>query len=152
MHNAPSVTYPVGRSRFSAAVLSVLWSLGAVATALGGLQAPAPAWRWGAAAALLALAGLLAVRSWRRQPCGLLAWDGQDWSWMVAGDLEAGVPEVCLDLQRRMLVRWVGDGAIRWLWLEQAGSPAHWDDLRRAVYSRARSAALPEAEQTAAKT
>jgi toxin CptA len=152
MHNAPSVIYPVGRSRFAAAVLSILWLLGALATALGWLQAPAAAWRWGGAGALLAVLGLLAARSWWRQPSGLLAWDGEGWSWSVMGGQESGVPEVCLDLQQRILVRWVGGGTTRWLWLERAVRPAHWDDLRRAVYSRARSAVLPEAEQSAAKT
>lgn len=152
MHNAPSVSYPVGRSRFAAAVLSVLWLLGAVATVSGWLHAPAAVGRWGGAAVLLALAGLLAARNWRRQTSGLLAWDGEGWSWSGAGALETGMPEVCVDLQNRMLVRWVAGGTTRWFWLERADRTAHWDDLRRAVYSRARSAALPEAEQSAAKT
>ena len=152
MHNAPSVSYPVGRSRFAAAALSMLWLLGALATVLSWLQAPVSAWRWGGAAALLLLVGLLAARSWWRQPSGLLTWDGEGWSWSVAGVVETGVPEVCLDLQHRMLIRWVAGGATRWLWLELSARPSHWDDLRRAVYSRARSAALPEAEQSAAKT
>jgi len=152
MHNAPSVTYPVGRSRFAGGLLAALWLLGTLATVLGWLQAPAAAWRWGGAAALLLLAGLVALRSWWRQPSGLLAWDGEGWSWSVGGVAETGAPEVCIDLQQRMLVRWAGSGPTRWLWLERAGRPAHWDDQRRAVYSRARSAALPEAEQSAAKT
>lgn len=45
---------------------------------------------------------------------------------------------VALDLQGCVLLRWrAGRGAVGWLWLDRASAPARWDDLRRAVYSRA---------------
>jgi toxin CptA len=55
--------------------------------------------------------------------------------------------EVSLDLQRSMLVRWAGSGGSRWFWLERASRAERWEDLRRAVYSRAAPQAPPDAKR-----
>lgn len=153
MHNAPSVSYPVGRSHFAGTVLLLVWLLAAAATGMGWAQAQAGALRWGWAGLLLGTVGLWAARQWWRSPSGALSWDGESWSWSASGRAESGVPQATLDLQRWLLLRWTGaDGAIRWFWLERAHRADRWDDLRRAVYSRARPETLPGAEPPAAKS
>jgi hypothetical protein len=149
MHSAPSVTYPVGRSSFAAAVLWVIWLLAAAVTALWWAQAPG--WRVAAACLLLLGTGLGAMAAWRRSTAGALHWDGEGWSWPTAGDARAQALEVALDLQRWMLVRCRGGGGAHWLWLERSRCAERWDDLRRAVYSRARPEPLPQAQGRAAK-
>jgi toxin CptA len=151
MHSAPSVTYPVGRSSFAAAVLWVIWLLAAAVTALWWAQARTPGWRVAMAWLLLLATGLGAGAAWRRSAAGTLHWDGEGWSWPTAGGARAQALEVALDLQRWMLVRWNGGRGAHWLWLERSRCAERWDDLRRAVYSRARPEPLPRAQGRAAK-
>ena len=134
MHAAPSVSYPVGRSRFALVALGLAWLVGLALAALWTLQADAPGWRQALAFGAAGAAGLAAALAWRRSPSGRLAWDGGGWRW----EEEGGRPEIALDLQSRMLLRWRSDaGAVRWLAVERNAAPAHWDALRRAVYSPA---------------
>ncbi|WP_298923661.1 hypothetical protein [uncultured Ramlibacter sp.] len=154
MHNAPSVTYPVGRSSLPGVLLAVLWLLGAAAAAAWAWQTAPSAGAQLLVAAVLALAGACALRMWRRLPEGELAWDGRGWFWPALA-AEAGVLAVSLDLQRALLLRWQGRGegrgAAQWLWLDRAACPERWGDLRRAVYSRATPDALAGARPPAAK-
>jgi toxin CptA len=94
----------------------------------------------------LAASAALGWRAWLRSPVGLLRWDGSGWSWNEGGTSVAGSPEIALDLQSHLLLRWRGEGGLRWLWLERASDVSHWDALRRAVYSRA-STPVPAAGQ-----
>jgi toxin CptA len=137
MHSAPSVSYPVGRSAFAAWLYGALSSLGALAFLAWTLQSP-PGWRQAIAlVAVLASAGF-ALHAWRRSPVGVLLWDGMAWSWEENQVVASGHPEIALDLQSRLLLRWGPEsGRVRWLWLERASDASHWDALRRAVYSRA---------------
>jgi toxin CptA len=122
MHNAPSVSYPVGRSRFCGVLLAALWLAGA---ALVG------AWCWQQA----------------MRP-GNLRWDGQVWLWHAAGladgaEAEPVVLRAHLDFQRHLLISLrQSSGSVAWCWLESAQMPQRWADLRRAVYSPARSQAV----------
>ena len=143
MHCAPSVTYPVGRSGFAARLLAGLWLLGAGAVAWWSLWAQDTGWRQGAAIGAAVLSGLVAARAWLRSPVGGLTWDGASWIWRGAG----GAVTVSLDLQQRLLLHWEDDSASRWLWLERSSCPERWDDLRRALYSRARIEALPDSDR-----
>lgn len=150
MHNAPSVSYPAGRSRFAALLLLGAWLLGCAAALLWQAQAPGIV-RLGVMLAALAASGLFAAWQWRRTPGGILAWDGAQWNWSAMPEAAATRVEVALDLQRTLLLRWTADGAARWIWVERAARPERWDDLRRAVYSRARPTALQQADRLAAK-
>jgi toxin CptA len=141
MHGAPSVSYPAGRSRFAALLLAGAWLLGCGVVLLWWRHSP-DAWRLAAASAALAVAGVAAAWNWRHQPRGTLDWDGQGWSWSAHPGMAAGRLEAALDLQHTLLVRWTAAGASRWIWLARAERPERWDDLRRAVYSRARPQAL----------
>jgi toxin CptA len=144
MHAAPSVSFPVGRSAFAGRALAVLSLLGAVAIVGWCLQADAPGWRHAAAIGALVACDILAAIGWWRSPQGELRWDGLAWQWDEGGRVFAGRPELALDLQARLLVRWRGQGsAARWLSLERKSAPSHWDALRRALYSPASGTPAP---------
>jgi hypothetical protein len=147
MHDAPSVTYPVGRSFWAGALLAVVWLIG-----LGGLLGWAvrtqPAvLRVGAALVVLVAAGAGAARHGWQAALGSVVWDGERWRLPGTAEASASV-EVVMDLQHALLLRACGGG---WFWLEQRSAPALWDDLRRAVYSRAAPEALTGAGVSAAK-
>jgi hypothetical protein len=143
MHAAPSVSYPVGRSAFAGALVALLLA-GALAAVLAFTAQPgASGWRQAVAWAALAGCGLVAALAWLHSARGLLQWDGLAWQWEEGGSVTPGQPEIALDLQSRLLLRWRAEsGRARWLWLERTSAPSHWEALRRAVYSRA-SAPIP---------
>ena len=151
MHAAPSVTYPVGRSRSAGALLLAAWLTGLATCLVWWAQVQAPGWRIALAAFSLALTGAAALRQWWRSPAGALAWDGTAWNWSARGQTQTASLEVALDLQRQMLVRCQYGGAAHWLWLERSRDAHRWDDVRRAVYSRARPDALQQTVPPAAK-
>ena len=148
MDSAPSVSYPVGRPLFAGLLAAGLWLAGVAVSLLWTFEADVPGWRHGATALAVAACGAYALLSWRRLPTGVVNWDGTCWT--VPPDLQAGRLQITLDLQQRLLVRWHGPGRVRWLWLERQRCPERWFDLRRAVYSRARPAALPAVRPPAA--
>jgi toxin CptA len=146
MHGAPSVSYPVGRSAFAGRLLACLLLAGLAATLAWCIVAPV-GWRQAAGFATLLACGVFSVLAWSRSPAGVLHWEGAGWTWEEGGRVAAGRPELALDLQRRLLLRWQPDaGRARWLWVERASDASHWDALRRAVYSRA-STHVPAASQ-----
>ena len=142
MHSAPSVSYPVRRSRSVRRLLMGAWCAGAAIAALAAWQMQDAGWR----AALLALGVLvsgLALRhgmSGSRAFEGVLHFDGAGWSMSGSSSGSVGFAtraEVCLDFQTVLLLRLRVPGqATSWLWLERDCDPAHWPDLRRAAYSR----------------
>jgi toxin CptA len=152
MHDAPSVTCPVGRSHWAGALLLALWLAGLLAALLWSTQTPPADWRSPLVWITVAVAGALALRSWWRAPAGTLAWDGAAWSWRASGAADrAGQLRVSIDLQHAILVRWHDGNERSWFWLERRHGGERWDDVRRAVYSRARPQALPAADPPAAK-
>lgn len=137
MHNAPAVSYPVGRSRFHGVMVVAAGLLGCLAL-LFWLSAPAaPDWRqWLMAGALLA-AVLGAGKAWHRSPRGILRWSGYVWEWASDGTTQVGHLVVHLDFQSWMIVSLRPDrGAARWLWPERRSDALNWDALRRAVFAR----------------
>lgn len=150
MHNAPSVSYPVGRSLWAAVLVFAGWLAGAAAAGWWVLASPAPGWRQGLGVAAVLLAGAWAAWEWRRMPAGELSWDGSRWAWPGAAPAEPLSVEAALDLQHVLLLRWRAPGCSGWLWLERSHRPARWDELRRAVYSRANPDALQRAEPPSA--
>ena len=141
MDQAPSVSFPVGRSRFSGMLAASLALAGGAGVGYWMLQSDAPGWRQALAMSAALAADAAALRAWLRSPRGMLRWDGAGWT--APGVDGAGAVEVAIDLQHLLLVRWHRKGAARWLWLERHRNRARWSDLRRAVYSRARPQALP---------
>lgn len=136
MRSAPSVSYPVGRCAFSAALRLALWLAGAAVLGLWVATEQVEAARMAAAAVALAACGGWAAWSWRREPQGTLAWDGARWTFSRQSGEEHGSVRPALDLQSVLLVRWESQ-APGWLWLDRRSAPGHWDALRRAVHSPA---------------
>jgi hypothetical protein len=145
MHAAPSVSHPVGRSRFAGFLLLLLWLAGLAAVAAWASQSTSPGWRQLAGAFAVMAAGPLAFAAWFRSARGVLAWDGAAWTWDAPGlAVATGRPQLVLDWQSRLLLRWRGsDGRARWLWLECKSDADDWDALRRALYSRASTPVPP---------
>jgi toxin CptA len=132
-------------------MLLAAWLAGVAVALLWSAQPQVAPWRLALMWTAVAVTGVLALRSWARAAAGVLAWDGAGWTWREgAGAAAAGTIELSLDVQHTMLVRWHDGGSRRWLWLERRRCRERWDDVRRAVYSRARPHALP-AEPPAAK-
>lgn len=153
---APSVQYPLRRSRVLGALLLALLFIGAgVVAAWVGFGARDAVLSAAVALGLWLLAAAGAAHFWWSQTRGVLQFDGQAWTLgqtakSFSGPLALSVaPEVLLDLQAHL---WVRVAPIRhssqWLWLERSSQPERWMDLRRAVYSRARSG-VDNADETA---
>ncbi len=150
MHNAPAVSFPVGRSRFQAWFLSAAWLAGAAACACWASMADAVGWRNGLALAMPLGAGAAAWAHWRRAAVGALRWDGQCWRLETPGPTPAptraatpnlsptGALAVRLDFQRFMLLSLrLEYSDVRWVWVDQCADLRLWQAFRRAVYSPA---------------
>lgn len=142
MHSAPSVIFPVGRSRMARQLLWAAWGLGAAALAAWCVQYGGEPWR----TVLLAVVVLLsACAAWAASRLGegtQLQWDGMHWSCTGGVQLGGAGVTVHLDLQSLVLVRLHENGRFAaWLWLERSSCPALWLDLRRALHAAAPRAA-----------
>jgi toxin CptA len=148
MHSAPAVSYPVGRSRGAAWLLIVIWGLGACCAGLSCYMSDGFGWRQPLMLASVVLAGLAASFGLRHDSrAAELRFDGTHWSLAGAAPARAlhAAQQIAvgLDFQSLLLLRLHEAGRpSRWLWLERRAMPERWRDLRRAVYSRAPSAAL----------
>jgi toxin CptA len=140
MQSAPSVSYPVGRSRLVWRLHLGIWLVGVLSLALCGLQMPdAPTRSAGVALALLA-AALGVWHASRSSEHASLHWDGRQWHLERRSGirLPIGAISAPLDLQSILLLRLTPvDGATCWVWAERATHPARWLPLRRAIYARA---------------
>lgn len=145
MHNAPAVSYPVGRSRFHGVMVVAAGLLGGL-TLLLWLTAPvATGWRQWFFVAVLLVAVLGAGDAWRRSPRGTLRWSGYVWEWASSGATQVGRLVVHLDFQSWMVVSLRPDrGTPRWLWPERRSDALNWDALRRAVFARSGAGHHPD--------
>ncbi|MDB5829765.1 MAG: hypothetical protein JWQ73_3985 [Variovorax sp.] len=137
MHSAPSVSYPVGRSRDAALLLGSLWAAGACCAGAALFQVDRLGWRQALLMTSVVLTAMAARRTLGPTLVADLVFDGQDWSLSGGAPRKVARIAVLLDLQFLMLVR-LDEPAQRprWLWLERRSHPGRWQDLRRAVYSR----------------
>lgn len=149
MHNAPSVIFPVGRCALYAGLLGALAALGGLVLAAWWIYAPVPTWAGSMASAVWLMWVAFALGSWRRMPQGRIAWRATErravaampgqWHWLSAACPE-GAPiervELVLDLQVCLLLRLHNaDSLTRWVWVERNRDPAHWTELRRALWA-----------------
>jgi hypothetical protein len=149
LHNAPAVSYPLGRSRFLGCLLLFGWVIAAAVT-LGWWRTSALAdFRPLLGCAALLLAAWVMLTGWQRAPVGRLQWDGQRWRWeseVYRSGTALEPPVVVIDVQLALLLRLNNQaGAVWWLWAERSAQKhpsAHWLDLRRAVYAKRRPATL----------
>ncbi len=144
MHNAPAVSYPVGRSRFQGILIALSTLSGIAVGIVWHQQANAGGWREWLFITSLASASIVALLVWQRMPGGRLLWDGQAWSWTSADTSSFGVMAVHLDLQSWLVLSLRTDAGVRiWLWPQRSTDAMHWSALRQAVFSgRARSQTL----------
>ena len=141
MHNAPSVSYPVGRCAFQRWLyigLTIFTSAVLWAWALHqGLTLV-----WYAATALAAVGGCLGWQALLMR--ARVTWDGHVWCLhdQNSGAEDAlGVVHVALDVQTALLLRWQPASDTlhakpQWLWLGAQDADDAWQSLRRAVYQR----------------
>jgi len=141
MHNAPSVSYPVGRCAFqrqlylffvlfTCSVLG-LWALDQGFT-----------WVWGVAALLALFGGIFGALALRF--VATLTWDGERWCLHHQSGNRPdmfGDVEVILDTQKTLLLRWqpISDTLppiFMGLWLGEEQVNSLWHALRCAVYQR----------------
>jgi hypothetical protein len=145
MHSAPSVNYPVGRSRGATRILLFLWALGACCAGASCYLFDSAGWRQLLLVLSVVFAGVAAGFGLRRDGAGVLHFDGLHWTLTSADPTRAvhgARALVALDFQSLMLLRLTEPGrARRWIWVEQRAMPQRWRDVRRAVYSRPPSAA-----------
>jgi len=145
MHSAPSVNYPVGRSRGATRILLFLWALGACCAGVSCYLFDSAGWRQLLLVLSVVFAGVAAGFGLRRDGAGVLHFDGLHWTLTGADPTRAvhgARALVALDFQSLMLLRLTEPGrARRWIWIEQRAMPQRWRDVRRAVYSRPPSAA-----------
>lgn len=144
MHNAPAVTYPVGR-----------WSLRPLclfALAAGGLVVLAFWWQQSVPSAVPAiwlfmtwLAGLVAtVRASRQDDSGALTWSGAKWTWSSRAGASNGTLTVLVDVQATVVVIFRSDDdRVLWFWLRRSVDPSVWPALRRALVSTSGRGVLP---------
>ena len=142
MHAPPAVSHPAGRSAVAAGLALALWLLGAGVIAAWTMLTREPGLPHAAATGAVVASGAFALVAWSRSPVGVLGWDGSGWMWHGPHGAQPGRPELALDLQQLLLLRWRPEaGGTRWLWLARGSAPLHWEALRRAVYSPATIAA-----------
>lgn len=107
MHNAPSVSYPVGRCAFQA-WLFVGLNLFTSAVLLAWALHQGLCFVWWAAAAAFAIATYLGWQALRY--AATLTWDGQVWCLhdQSSGQVDTlGEVHVTLDVQKALLLRWL---------------------------------------------
>jgi toxin CptA len=147
MHSAPSVNFPVGRSRNAERLLFGLWAVGVCCAATACWRFDGvDDWRQGVLMLSVAATGVFIwIQGVRKAGVAAnLNFDGQHWSLRepsaASGTARASV---ALDLQSLMLIRLTIPGrAQRWIWLERRAMPERWRDVRRALYSRPPLASL----------
>lgn len=136
MHNAPAVTYPVGRSRLQTGLT--------LAVVLAGGLGQAVWWLLSATHGAVQLLGLLlwlvagawALSGLRRTALAQLVWDGQTWSWCLGATRLVVVPQVIVDAQHSLLLCLrPATGAACWAWPAQHAQPERWLALRRALFN-----------------
>jgi hypothetical protein len=108
-------------------------------------------------------AAALAARSHLRAPAGVLACDGQDWTWSgSAADHRAGAlvtTEVIIDAQSWLLLRLTpvhaagtrGSVPVVWLPLSRAAAPQPWHVLRAALHAQPSSASVRPSQPVIAR-
>ena len=144
MHHAPSVSYPVGRGAFQRR-LWVVQSLLSLLLVWAWASAQPMGWIGLSVAVALAMATYAQWRMTKPQAWSL-HWTQGAWSIQVASpqtdraSVCDGTVKPVFDGQSTLLLRWQSTSDrlgsdVRWLWLDQASHPAHWQDVRRAVYS-----------------
>ena len=139
MHAAPTVEYPLGRSRFHTFALLIVLLGVLIVDAAWLTQSDASNWRAGLALWLSLLSAAASLHAWRNRPVGILRWDGKSWWWLRGHSHCAGSINVHLDVQGSLLLHFRSDsGVCHWFWVDRAFAPPRGMALRRAVHASTR--------------
>ena len=156
MHNAPPVVYPVGLfvwGRLLFVAVCVFSAVGLFSWQWQTLTTEPELW----AAWLLWVVCALSAALWApRQTLtgGRLGWSGEAWFWQAHADSveqsQAVAVSVGLDTGQGLLL-WLqplneegrAQGRLLCAWLQARAMPSKWHGFRCAVYSRPKTAALP---------
>ncbi len=130
MHNAPSVSYPVGRCAFQRWLYAIFTLLTSAVLLVWALNQHV-SWVWCFAAFTAALGAFMGWCALNH--AGTLTWDGQVWclhDQNPACEDALGRVQVALDMQRALLLRWQPTSETlsakpSWLWLGAQASNAH---------------------------
>lgn len=138
MHNAPAVSYPVGRSRFQAQVLALLSLAAVIVWTVWVAHSTVLSWHHAIAAVWMGVFYPLAWWCWARTTEGQLSWSGELWRWETATASVEVVPVLVMDAQIAGLLklRRTDVAAHKWVWVEQRALSARWRALRRALVQR----------------
>jgi hypothetical protein len=141
MHNAPAVSYPVGRSRFQAQLFAAVSLAGLLASAAWFAQVQTPGWRQWLMLFGAVLTAMGTYWQWRQTVVGQLTWEGSSWRWTESDTSVSLQLVLILDVQQAMLLLLRGARSARgiWIWVERDTSPTRWLALRRAVHQRPRA-------------
>jgi len=135
MYNAPSASFPVGRSRFYAWLSLGLWSILVAAGIAWQGQAGQPLWPRLLMFAAVPVSAWMLIRSWQASRVGRLCWTGHDWLFDDGQQAHAVTVSVALEFQRVLLVQCRFEPkADSWLWLEARSQPEAWRAIRRAIF------------------
>ena len=138
MHAAPAISFPVSRSGPEGWAALVLIVAGLSVLLAWAVFFVAPrAWQV-MAAACWCVAGVGLLWRWWHAPCGVLAWDGRQWSWQPCDgtDPQAGILAVRFDFQQVLLVQFTRvSSKSSWHWLVRSAAPQRWHALRCAVFA-----------------
>jgi hypothetical protein len=142
MHNAPSVSYPVGRCAFQRVTWLVL-SVITVSVMVVWFMLQPVSWPMCLSGAATVVGLILGWRRLQTQS-GILTWDGQVWCWHSRTDgVDDALGEIfiAVDAQKALVLRWQPtSGRLRslgcYVWLGQERATHHWLNLRCAVYGR----------------
>jgi hypothetical protein len=157
MHNAPPVVYPVGRFVWGRVALLAVCGLSAVGMLSWQSQTLAAGPTLWGAWCLWGVCALSAAHWAPRQALkgGRLGWSGEAWFWQVNADSAEQARPVAVSLgldTGQGLLLWVrtvdeqgrAQGQLRSAWLDAGAMPSKWHGIRCAVYSRPKTAALPD--------
>lgn len=136
MHNAPAVSFPVGRSRLRLGLILALVLLGAIVQAVWWWQAQVRDARYLLGWLAWALSSGWLFGYGRHHLTGLLSWDGHGWLWQSGGQAQTVEPRVVLDFQHGLLLSLHGStGVLGWVWPQRSMQASRWLALRRALFN-----------------
>ena len=151
MHNAPAVSYPVGRSHFQKVLLLAVVLAGAFTQIAWWLLSLGHGAGHGLGFLLWLVFGVWAFWAVWHTPQRQLVWDGQDWRLHSGALSQLVTPRVILDSQHSMLVYLrPHTGLSEWVWPEQKMQPERWLALRRALFNPVSHVTHPDASSLTA--
>jgi hypothetical protein len=135
MHLAPAVRFEVKRTPFEGVVWLGMMLLVLLAGSLWALH-DVVAWKLGLFYGVSFACLGWGVWVWAQPPQGVLAWNGQAWTWHDAAGEIPVVPHIRLDFQSVLLLQFAPGPRPAWVWLQQRMGDRSWIELRRALHGK----------------